>query len=236
MHWSYGVTTVPKRLDTLLPRTLESLSAAGFPEPRLFVDGEVSSAVHIIYQHFGLEVTNRYPAVRTYGNWVLALWELYIREPEADRYAIFQDDLIIYSNLRTYLEQCKYPKKDGYWNLYTYPINQKPPPSEDYQGWHESNQNGRGAVALVFNRPTVTDLFAQQPFIAHPQNSRRGHKSVDGTVVSSLKNAGRKEYIHSPTLVQHTGHLESTMGNHGYRERPDTFRGESYDAMEMLNV
>jgi hypothetical protein len=37
--WAYGITTVPSRLTTLLPRTITSLAAAGFDKPHLFVDG-----------------------------------------------------------------------------------------------------------------------------------------------------------------------------------------------------
>src|SRR5437870_5459108 len=111
MKWSYGVTTVPSRRSTLLPKTLQSLRAAGFGEPRLFIDGcKQDEAVGYSCQ-FRLPITARDPAVRPAGNWILSLWELYIREPVADRYAIFQDDLITYRNLRDYLEACKYPSQ-----------------------------------------------------------------------------------------------------------------------------
>lgn len=58
-RWSYGVTTVTERRDTLLPQTLASLKAAGWDNPRLFVDG-----VNGGFDHFGLPVTYRDPADR----------------------------------------------------------------------------------------------------------------------------------------------------------------------------
>ena len=66
MKWSYGVTTVPKRLGDLLPRTLASLSKSGFPKPRLFVDGGKHEAD---YKSFGLEITTHQPRLKTFGNW-----------------------------------------------------------------------------------------------------------------------------------------------------------------------
>src|SRR3954465_7467772 len=88
--WAYGITTVPERRYDLLPRTIHSLARGGFDLPRLFIDGHEKS----YHEWDTLPQTIRYPAIRTMGNWLLGLWELYIREPAADRYAIFQDDCV----------------------------------------------------------------------------------------------------------------------------------------------
>src|SRR6185503_20920621 len=75
--WAYGVTTVPSRRETTLPRTLASLAAAGFASPRLRVDDVENDRLYAP------------------GNWWLLLHELWIRsEGGADFYAIFQDDVI----------------------------------------------------------------------------------------------------------------------------------------------
>src|SRR5689334_3053216 len=102
MEWSVGVTTVPARAGVMLPRTLASLAAGGFDRPRLFVDG--SDDVQSWKAMFRLPASCRWPRVKPFGNWVLALWELWLREPDADRWAIFQDDLVCVRNLRPYLE------------------------------------------------------------------------------------------------------------------------------------
>jgi hypothetical protein len=143
VSWASGVTTVPERFQTTLPRTLLSLKNAGFPEPRLFIDGYDRDP------GLQLPTTVRHDRIRVVGNWMLALWELYIRDPSATRYAIFQDDLIAYRNLRLYLERLRYPDQ-GYCNLYTFPENQRL--SAGRTGWYPSNQLGRGAVALVFDK------------------------------------------------------------------------------------
>lgn len=110
LRWSYGVTTCPLRRENgLLARTLASLRLAGFDTPRVFADGVRAEDAMRWERDLNLEVVGRYPTIFTQGNWSLALSELFIREPTADRYAIFQDDFVTYRGLRTYLEGCYYP-------------------------------------------------------------------------------------------------------------------------------
>lgn len=227
MRWAYGVTTVPRRRDTLLPLTLRSLANAGFDKPRLFVDGARNDEAAWWEREYGLEVTVRFPFIRTFGNWCLSLAELYIRDPNAERYAVFQDDFVTYRNLRSYLEKCKYPEK-GYWNLYTFPSNQSLAKSE---GWYLSNQFGRGAVALVFDVVTVNTVLTHPHMVARPMDAHRGWKAVDGGIVTALAKEGIKEYVHNPSLVQHTGDV-SSMRNKPHLKAV-SFRGEEYDAAHL---
>lgn len=220
------MTTVPQRRNDLLPRTLASLRGAGFDKPRLFIDGVKDVRD---YEELGLPCTTRHPNVSIAGNWILALWELYIRNPEATRYAVFEDDFVTYKNLRQYLEACEYPKQ-GYWNLYTFPVNQALAPA-DTIGWYLSNQRGKGAVALVFSREAITTLLGCRHVLDGPQSARSFNRT-DGVIVNSFAGVGWKEYVHSPSLVQHTGEV-STIGK---RKHPlaESFQGEDLDATELL--
>ena len=228
MNWSYGILTVPQRLaDGLLQRTIISLVGAGFAQPRLFVDGCADASA---YGRFGLPLTLRDPAMRVVGNWILSLWELLVRTPEADRYAVFQDDFVTYKNLRQYLEQTEYPKQ-GYLNLNTFPQNQEVCP-QGHTGWYLSNQRGLSAVALVFDREAVTTLLSQAHLIRKVQDPKRGCRSVDGAIVTALKQASWKEYVHNPSLVQHTGDV-SAVSNKKHPQAP-SFRGEDFDVLSLL--
>lgn len=227
--WCYGVTTCSKRLSSgLLERTLKSLEQGGFPRPRLFIDGIPNVALPDFAQQ--LEVTCRNPPIRVYGNLYLGLSELFIRSPAADMYAMFQDDMVTYKNLRLYLECCNYPDK-GYLNLYTFPENEKP-----VGGFYLSNQLGKGAVALVFSNAAMKTLLTNTFWICRPsikhQNPDRAWKFVDGGIVEAMKQQGYKEYVHNPSLVQHTG-LQSTVGN-ARQQLARTFRGEGFDALSMV--
>lgn len=227
MTWAYGITTVPSRLKDLFPRTLKSLQLAGFDQPHIFVDGEPDD-----YSSLGTSFTVRIPNVRTAGNWVLSLYELYIRNPQADRFAIFQDDFVTSLNLRMYLDCCNYPDK-GYWNLYTFPCNQRLcPEGKTYQGWYPADQYGKGAVALVFNREAVCTLLSNRQLVDRPQDENRGHKAIDGGIVDVMTTLGWIEYVHNPSLVQHTG-LVSSMGNKRH-PTADSFQGEDFDLMTLV--
>jgi hypothetical protein len=241
--WAYGITTVPSRRDTYLPRTLESLRAAGFDEPRLFVDGLRHPRPYD--QLSNLDITIRYPAVGPANNWILSMWELYLRNPQADRYVIFQDDIVTYPNLRHFLDRCVYPInrrhegiEDGYLNLYTSHDNQpfippQPGTAIPQQGWFKSNQRGRGALALVFHRSILVRLLGDLNFASRPQDLPAAYKSIDGGIVRCLGNLGIREYVHSPTLVQHIGKV-STIGNMPPPREADFFMGEGFSALELL--
>lgn len=229
MTWAYGITTVPSRRDTLFPRTFNSLKLAGFDRPHIFIDGRMEAAD---YRDYSDRITCRHPNARTAGNWVLSMYELYIREPSAERFAIFQDDFVTSLNLKSYLDRCKYPDK-GYWNLYTFPSNQKLcPEGNTYRGWYPSDQYGKGAVALVLSREALCTLLSQRQLIERFQNKKRGHQAIDGGIVDTFNKIGWKEYVHNPSLVQHTG-LVSSMGN---RRHPlaNSFMGEDYDLNQLL--
>jgi hypothetical protein len=164
---------------------------------------------------------------------MLSLWELYLREPTADRYAIFQDDLVAVKGLRQYLDACEYPRK-GYWNLYTVPGNLGF--SGDKQGWHKASRDGKGALGLVFSREAVVTLSQQQYFLVRPQDTRRGHQSIDGAVWTAFKNASWTEYVHSPSLLQHTGNGRSSMEHpvNASWALSDCFPGEGFDATSLF--
>lgn len=248
--WASGVTTTPYRRDDLLPRTLRSLAAAGFASPRLFVDGDKDGISW--EQQFGLEVTTRYPTIRALGNWELGLRELFIRNPTAQMFAMFQDDLVMAKNVRAYLDQTQQslPIKRGYLNLITYSlpeprggneevIDRKPP------GWYTGKalrgstngfQVGVGAVALVFTLEAAQVILESRHTVKKPlADGMRGWKAIDGGVVNAMNCEGWHEYVHSPSLVQHIGRV-STVGNDDLSRlcRAKTFPGESFDALSLL--
>lgn len=221
MIWSYGVTTVPARFGDLLPRTLKSLADAGFDNPHIFID-DCQTPPESLAMY---ATTCSCPRLRTAAHWYLSAVHLYLLQPHAERYAIFQDDLVTYKNLREFLEANPMPKK-SYLNLYTFPAN------EHGKGWHMSNQRGLGAVALVFDNEGLRLLLASPHLVNRPMDERRGHHSIDGGIVESMRKVYYKEWVHSPTLVQHTG-VNSSMGN---RKHPQavSFLGEDFDAKKLL--
>ncbi len=224
MLWSYGLTTVPARAGNLLDRTIKSLDAAGFPLPRLFVDGAESG--FSAYRLAGHEVTYRFPIVRAGASWHLALMELYLREPHADRYAIFQDDAAFVKGLKDYVS-LPFPAPNVYLNLYTGEGNRSLSLQHGGSGWFKSNQCGKGAVGLVFDNAGCRALLAGQHMVDRARDRQWGWRKLDGGIVEAMRKAGGRadrqgrdgwdwnptpfeEWCHRPSLCQHLG-VESVM-------------------------
>ena len=208
IHWSYGVMSVPSRAETLLPRTLESLKLGGFEHPAVFVD----------FEHYGV-----------YGSWMLAAWKLYLQNPFADAYIIFQDDIVVYKNLRQYLEQLKYPLM-GYFNLSTWPENAE---LATKTGWFESNQKGRSACGLLFTSEGFRLLLHRKAVVDKARDRRKPGKCVDGMIIEAMRELDWKEYCHFPSLLKHTGDNQSTTNNQN-SPVADSFKGEDFDALDFL--
>jgi hypothetical protein len=242
VSWAYGVTTVPERREDQLPRTLDYLRRGGFDSPRLFVDGCGHSLARTYEDTFRLPVTARYPRVLVVANWTLALVELYARNPNADRYAVFQDDLRCVRNLRAYLESISYPTK-GYLNLYTFRESEAVT-LHRHAGFHETPgtasrqepgrwQHGRGAVALVFSQEAVRALLTAPNLVMKPKDVD-GWRRVDGMIVAAMNLQGYREYAHNPSLVQHTGLRSSIRPENDGQSLAKSYPGDAFDALSLL--
>lgn len=229
LAWAYGVTTTASRLKDTLPHTIRTLTEAGFASPHLFIDGSQGREAQHNTEQLYLPYTTHWPAVYTVGNWVLALIELYFRKPNAERFALFQDDISMVKDACAYIESCEMPKR-GYLNLYTMPENEVL--AEGKRGWYRSNQKGKGAQALVFTQECVTALLASPHLAGKPTHSH-GHRNLDGMLAVAMRAAGFSEWVHYPSLVQHTGR-NSSMGN-TLKHESKCFPGESWSALEMLS-
>lgn len=229
-EWAVGVTTVPERLTTHLPRTLGSLYRAGFAGPRLFVDGPADAQGLPKYFHScspwfdRVSVTVRDPLVRVAMNWTLGLWELYARQPRADFYAMFQDDVLICRDAREYVERQKlWERGRVYLNLGTLDIpscpvdhpnsNRRLSREHTGPGWFKSNQLGWGALGLVFSNEGVRDLLSSRLIVDRPwSDAGRGWRGIDGGIAEALCRSAQlregrpyTEYMHRPSLLQHVG-------------------------------
>lgn len=229
MEWAYGVTATEERLHSLLPKTLSSLAKGGFPDPWLFVDGATENECGRYYRY---KLTTRSPRILAWGNWYLALSELRIRFPNAARYALFQDDCLVYPHLREYLEQTTKPERYTYWNLFTTPNNQELLQDKEQLGWYPSDQRGRGAVALVFTRQGVDAILCNLELVQKPNWVQKPYSCIDGAISEALQ--GYTELVHNPSLCQHTAPYESAIGNHHNLVSP-CFRGLGFDPRSILS-
>lgn len=235
MKWSYGATTCWERVNTLLPSTIDSLKNAGFDKPVLFMDGDLRARDYeYLRNRFPeCEIATRSTTLNITGNWILALHELYIRNPHADRYAIFQDDIKLVRGLKDYLSKCEFPNK-SYANLYTFPQNHKKIISHK-KGWYEASRQGLGALGLVFDRRGIQALLGHPHFVKKLTDKHDGWRRIDGGIVEAMRKMGIKEFVHNPSLVQHSGQKATTKkGIRTQHPLAPSFPGEEFDATTIL--
>lgn len=254
VRWAYGITCVPQRKDTTLRQSIVSLRRAGFVKPTLFVDGLTHLEAAQWEREFKLGVVNRNPPnCKTFGNWILALGELLVRSPGCHYYALFQDDLLSVTNVGEYISRQHLLgtlPKGAYLNLYTWGSNYDICPVKDGnkdQGWFEARtynsdkaqtfhgklqQNGRGAVGLVFPQAAVIDLLTHRDIVERPMVPR-GWRGIDGGICQTLNKCGWREWVHNPSLLQHTG-KRSTMYDKEHVPSP-CFPGQDFDCLSLLS-
>ena len=139
-----------------------------------------------------IEDKNRDGAWNTFRR---GLAQLVASHPNASAYLMFQDDVKVAKNLAEYLPSILWPDdKTGIVSLYCSGLYKF---SEN--GLHQRNGTTWGALALCF-----TPLSARL-FIKTTAMGNKGDAVVDKRTSRWCKENGLSYWIHSPSLVQHTG-------------------------------
>lgn len=211
--WAVGVTTAPRGLSTLSD-CLDSLIAAGWDAPRLFIDGDVE-----IEERFSqLDMTLRDPAVGAWPNYYLSLVELMMRNPDADAYLLVQDDTLFYDDpgLQSYLERMLWPgRRPGIVSLFCSRAYTRP-----RAGWYRFHGAWVWcALAFIFSR-SAAQKFVGNPNVVRHRWTRRnqGLANIDLVIGRFAKRNRIPLYYPTPSLVQHIGHVSSL-----WRENLRTF-------------
>ena len=228
--WEVGVTTAPRKPSTLY-HTLTSIREAGWSETLLFA--EPGSLVKGLGSE--VQVVHRHETLGAWPNWLLALAELYLRNPVADAYAIFQDDIELCLGVREYLEAELWPQERlAFVSLYCSSGYQ---PKTTRYAQPDGVDGYIGALALVFPPEAVRALLSSSMVWAH--RLRPGSGGVNGIDFAIGRWAARRDLpglFHVPSLVQHLGDVSTVwpQGKNKGRRRADTFVGRDFDARELL--
>lgn len=228
-EWAVGMTTAPRKVPTV-ERSIASLARAGWKHVMLFAEPGTE-----VPEKNQLTVTYRSSRLGGWGNWFLALSELYLRRPKADAFMVVQDDILLCNNLRPYLEAKLWPQdRAGVISIYRssyYEANQ--------QGFHSISTNHGliGALALVFSNTAVRAFLTNKRVIAHClQDAPASHRQIDTVIGNWCRLAAMPAFVHTPSLVQHIGDesaIWDAAENEGRRVAAD-FPGESFDCLSLL--
>ncbi len=208
-QWSVGITTAPRKQPTL-EQTLNSLTDAGWDNPRLFV--EPNTNIPRSFQH--LPISLRDQTLGAFPNWYLALSEMVLRNPKTDAYFLCQDDVFFSKGLRNYLEQHLWPAAEvGVVSIYCPSHYLK----EDINGFHIENRgwNSWGALAYIFPNRSARQLLSDPLVLNHRGfGTAEGLRNIDSVVGLWCQRSELPYYVHSPSLAQHIGDT-STIWTHG---------------------
>lgn len=222
-RWAVGVTTAPRRVATLA-ECLAGLAHAGWPSPRLFVDGEVPIPPEFAH----LSRSDREPSVGAWPSYYLALMELLLRHPESDAYLLVQDDALVCAepDLRCYLERILWPgKRPGIASLFCSQAYTQP-----HAGWYCFEGAWLwGALAFVFSREAAQRFVADLDVVKHRwSRGRNPLADIDWRIGQWAWRNDVPVYYPMPSLIQHIGDVSSLWEGsraHGYR-RASWFAGD----------
>lgn len=176
---SVSVTTCPRDAADYLPATLVSLRDAGFT-PRVYRD-------------------DGWPRAGVKPTWKRALRELIESDPDAEAYAMFQDDCLISKGLAGWLQWPEPPEGIGVVSLYC-----AGPLHRDETGWFPADLSApsRGAVAYLMPAESARTFLRDDP-------GRESRTVLDHTMADWCRANGLTYWLHSPSLVQHVGEVSA---------------------------
>ena len=207
LSWAVGMLTAPREKSTI-DRTLASLCRAGFDQVHIFA--EPGSRIPGEFRH--LPVTYQGRKLGNLGNFCTSLITLFMQEPRADCYAIFQDDIEVAAGLKTWCDTEFWPHGAGLVSLYTCKIYYA-----ETSGWRIVKPDMTrtfGAQAFVFRRDVLKEFLTDgRMFELHETHPGIGDDAVVGEF-ATRRDIGIA--YHTPSLIDHVGDVSAIVADaHG---------------------
>jgi hypothetical protein len=242
MSIAVGVRCVGREPATIWT-TITSLRRTGFGPLHFFVDGPFDGLDRLAAEG---QVTWRSERIGGWPNFLLALTELHLGQPEAGHYLLVEDDVVFCADVAAYLEPDLGRLEVA--SLYTSTRVERAIRTRGAgfsrldPGWNVAS----GTQALVFSSTRVEQFLASDfvrgyrhhpPADLDPRHFRRdGLHHADCVVGRFAQEAGCGIQYHYPSLVQHTGEhsfmYPGFTGKRASRCSAD-FPGESVSALTL---
>jgi glycosyltransferase involved in cell wall biosynthesis len=196
LHWAVGMITAP-RSEPTIGRTLRGLRAAGFDQVHIFA--EPGSSIPGEFAHLPRTVHGR--PLGNLANFFTSLVSLFVGQPNADAYALFQDDVEPARGLRAWCDDQFWPDGVGLVSLYTCQSHQ-----DLKSGWRTQSlgmYRTFGALAFVFRRDVLKEFLTDGRLLEFRE---AGRLHGDDLVVGEwAARRGIGIAYHTPSLVAHLG-------------------------------
>jgi len=220
LKWAVGIITCPRKED-FLQKTLTSIQNAGWSYESITVFAEPNTDVP---ENFEGIVVRRTKQFGDWTNWATGLFELLLREPDADYFLMSEDDVLYNRDSKQYLE-ISFPHLGDFGSLSLYTPSRYH--KKKFHGWHNECRGVEtwSTVTVIMSKESVIRFFAHEDTQRHrfqdifqapevqwgvtcdPQNSVK-----DAVLGHWAKKHGLPVYYHTPALAQHIG-ITSTISD-----------------------
>jgi hypothetical protein len=229
LTWAVGVITAPRKNGYYLDRTIESIDRAGFSAPVVFAEPG-----SVVPDSFKGHVVRRRKQFGDWTNWATGLYELFLSEPKTDYFFMLEDDALLCTGARAYLEYAL-PRLGDFASLSLYTSSRYYKPNRMRLFHNECRgKNTWSTVTVIMSHASVLRFFSDPDVQKHrffdifqvkegywnnKASYGRGRTSVTDCVGNTIKDAvigqwAEKNhlpvYFHTPALAEHIG-VESTL-------------------------
>lgn len=199
--WAVGIITAP-RVEHTLYRTVQSLKAAGWDKGHVF--SEPNNYLTTIPEY---HIVQRVSKLGIFGNWMLGLYELFIRNIDADAYLMIQDDIIVSPGTKKYLEESLWFNEDPHITCLFCP---NAIDNDENFGWRTSNSFSGGPTAIVMSHETVQTIITDiLPLRFYAIQKSKKSSFDDLGIFHLMSRKGYKVYYPKPSLCDHIGHIST---------------------------
>ncbi len=238
-RWAVGVTTAP-RAQTALLTSLRSLFGAGFRDVRVFAEPGAVLPKGVA----GITVNEANRGV--FQNWRFALQTLRDEKPDAEFFAVMQDDVLYSKNLREFMERDLWFADDvGFISPYRSggkTIKNRHFRRRRVKQWKSSEmylaerQNYRdvcnmgdglwGALTYIFPKKSVDLVLADSGL-------KDRQRTIDLAIHPVLARHKRRAVYYNPSLAEHIKG-PSSIGHGSGLSSGGSFKGEEFDCLSLL--
>jgi len=196
--WAVGVTIAPRRYPTIT-KSIKALESAGwgtgiiFAEPGSYIDcGPNWPYVH------------RFKQTGIFGNWILGLYELFIRNIDADAFFMIQDDIVVAPGTRNYLENSLWFTEQPHLVSLFGPNAIDKDPSN---GWRSVSNYHGGPNSIIMSHETVQEILSSLiPLRYYGVQSQKKTSFDDLGVFILMSQNNWPVFYPKPSLGDHIGH------------------------------
>jgi len=197
--WAVGVVTAPRKISTIT-KTIKALEKAGWENGIIFAEPN-----SYIYQNNNWEYVHRSKRLGIFGNWMLGLYELFIRNIDADAFFMIQDDILVPPNTRNYLERSLWFTETPHLVSLFGMFDNDP----EYQ-WREVYKYEGGPNSIIMSHETVQEILSSLiPLQYYGIQSKKNTSFDDLGIFSLMSKNNWPTFYPKPSISDHIGHYST---------------------------